>query len=236
MYYWNQTNFNGLNSLGAMLATEPDLALLGQYCLLREQGLRKQAVAAALAFTNHLTGLATVTQRAIAVLLIELKRANPGVHQLLPHPVKIELHRILSSWHQDASDDVVPLINLGLLTDEIDYFEAALQRQPNEQTSLIRLAQAYLGEVEYQAHHLSESFFIGTVEQAEESLHKAEALIIRVANTQQRDALNRELQAHQLLISDWATYAATSRTEPFTTWSQARGHTYMLPSIVYYRK
>ncbi|QGJ19594.1 MULTISPECIES: hypothetical protein [unclassified Polaromonas] len=236
MHYWNQTNFEGLASIGAAYRSETDLALFGQYCLLREKGLRKQAHEAASLFSRHLKTLDLASQRKICVRLVQLQSANPGVHQLLPHPIKTELMHILEEWIEACPQEVLPRVNLGLLSHDIRHFQAALELQPDEQTSVVRLAECCLSDVDFQTHHLSESRLIGTVDEANETLCKAAGFIGKVESLPHRAALNNELEHYRRLMSEWATYCAEMPDAAFAQWSQARGNNFEFPSVVYYDK
>jgi hypothetical protein len=234
MHHWNQANFDGLASIGATCAAEADLAFFGQYCLLREKGLRKPANEAAASFVAHLEGLGLASQREIAVRLVQLQRANPHVHQLLSHPVRMALMNILRAWCDDSPKEVLPRISLGLLSRDVGHFEAALQLEPNEQTALLGLAEFHLSKVDFQTHHLSESRLIGSTDEADESLRQAEAFIARLESTPHCAQLKSELAHYKLLVSEWATYCANVPDEPFTQWSRSRGNAFNFPSIVYY--
>jgi hypothetical protein len=234
MHYWNQENFEGLASIGAACASEGDLELFAQYCQMREKGLRKQAIEAASSFAMHLNGLDVGVQREISMRLVELQHVNPGIHQLLPHPIRMELIGILQAWTDGAPEEVLPRVSLGLLSGDIEHFEAALRLQPNEQTSLARLAQFHMNNVDFKAHHLSESSFIGTIDEAHESLRQAAALIERLTSPLQDTALTNELTHHKFLISEWSIYCTEKRTESFPQWSLGRGHTFGFPNVVYY--
>jgi hypothetical protein len=235
MHYWNQTNFAGLASIGSACAAEEHLKHYGNYCLLREKGLRKQATQEATTFATHLQSLKVSLQREIACNLVQLQQANPGVHQLLPHPIKAALLRILETWHQCCSNEVEPLVSLGLLSNNIEHFEAALKIQPDEQTAIVRLVQFHLSNIDFQTHHLSESRFIGSVEEAHQSLSKAGRLIENVRDEHHRVVLQKELEHHQELISEWSMYCERPQNEPFSEWSRKRGHTFEFPTIVYYQ-
>ena len=235
MHYWNQTNFSGLASIGSACAAEVHLKHFGNYCLLREKGLRKQATQEAASFATYLYSLDVSLQREIASSLVALQLTNPGVHQLLPHPIKAALLRILETWHHACPNEVSPLLALGALSNNIEHFEAALRIQPDEQKAIARVVQFHLSNIDFQTHHLSESRFIGSVEDAYESLSKAAMLIEGVLDERHRATLQNELKHHQALISEWATYCESPGNEPFLEWSKKRGHTFSFPTIVYYQ-
>ena len=43
MYHWNQHNFEGLKSIGDSYSSIKEYEFFGQYCLRKEQGLKKLA-------------------------------------------------------------------------------------------------------------------------------------------------------------------------------------------------
>lgn len=235
MHYWNQTNFLGLAAIGSACAAEAHLKHFGNYCLLREKGLRKQATQEATTFATYLHSLDVSLQREIVSRLVRLQLINPGVHQLLPHPIKAALLRVLETWHQSCPNEVAPPLGLGALSNNIEHFEAALRIQPDEQTAIARLVKFHLSNIEFQTHHLSESRFIGSLEQAYESLSKATRLIDNVLDEHHRATLQDELKHHQELLSVWANYCKIPRNEPFLEWSRSSGHTFSFPTIVYYQ-
>lgn len=235
MYYWNKANFEGLASLGEACARVANLELFSRYCFLREKGLRKQALEAAASFAKFVVTLRPDAQREISTRLVELQYANPDIHQLLPHPVKLALIDISEKWAGAAPDNADPLVHLGLLTGEIAYFQSATRLRPADQVALKRLACHYLDFVSYQAHHLSESRFIGSIEEAQESLRDAEELIGRISDDAVRQPLQQELEDLALLVSEWIAYCKESPIESFPDWTGARRHSFDLPSIVYYR-
>lgn len=235
MHYWNQVNFEGLASLGKACSHEANLELFAQYCLMREQGQRKKAIEAAASFARFVSALGPETQREISTRLVGLQYANPGIHQLLPHPIKIVLTEISQAWANNSSADATPLVQLGLLTGDIEYFQTAIQLRPADQIALKRVAHFHLNNVEFQGHHLSESRFIGTIDEAHESLRHAEQLISRLVDVAVRDSLAEELVQLKLLISEWIAYCMESPVESFPQWASDRGSSFSFSSVVYYR-
>ena len=72
MYYWNQQNFEGLKSIGDKYVSIQGYEAFGRYCLLKEQGLKKQAVAAVKEFVASAKEKSIETQRKIAFEIASL--------------------------------------------------------------------------------------------------------------------------------------------------------------------
>lgn len=236
MHYWNKANFSGLKSIGEACAQEFDVALFGQYCILREQGLKKPALVAANAFVQHFSQLEISKQRVLSLRLVELQHDNSHVHQLLPHPVKVALTAALQKWCNENPIDPDPHRSLGVLTGNIACFEAALRIAPHDQISLVRIVQANLSDADFQTHHLGESQFIGTIADAQTSLLQAEELIPSVSDLTQRTSLYSEVEYYKNLISAWVNYSTGERTESFKDWCHHQGLTFAFSTAYYYSK
>ena len=72
MYYWNQQSFEGLKSIGNKDLPIQGYEAFGRYCLLKEQGLNKQAVAAVKEFVASAKEKSIETQRKIAFEIASL--------------------------------------------------------------------------------------------------------------------------------------------------------------------
>jgi hypothetical protein len=236
MFYWNDSNFEGLAEIGAKLATEPDYEKFAEYCLNKEKGLRKQANQAASEFVRRLRSLALPSRQNIAVRLARLQVDFPHVHQLLPHPIMSEVVQSLSDLCRDEPLNVTCRVLLGMLTNDLEHFRSAMLLDPNEQTSIRRLAQSHLDHIEFQTHHLSESRFIGTIEEAKYAIAQAQSLLQRISNPETRGALTKELSGISRLIDEWTTYLEDEPSQPFPEWARARGNSFNFPSIVYYER
>ena len=236
MHYWNQDNFEGLKAVGEKYASKDGFALYGQYCLLKEQGLKKQAVSAMNAFVSFLKKMHQEEQRAVAVELASLAFENKKTHQLLPYPLVQCLKHILERWVSEDENNPLPYKWLGYVAADYAYFEKVLQLDPNDEMCLFKLATAHLNDVDYQTHHLSESLFIGTLADAKTSLEQAQVLINRIKTTALKTHLESEWAYYEKLLSCWELYSKTEQKEPFPDWCAARGEAFNFWSIVYQQR
>lgn len=66
MYYWNKDNFDGLKDIGSKYSSIENYELFGDYCLKKEQGLKKLAVKSLNEFIVAAKKLSISSQRDIA--------------------------------------------------------------------------------------------------------------------------------------------------------------------------
>ncbi len=140
MRYWNQENFAGLKNVGEKYSSLTGYELFGQYCLFKEQGLKKQANAAITKFIASAKTQSIQIQREIAVELSALNFWNSDIHQLMAYPLKIYLQEVLARWAGKEEADATPHRWLGHIAEDISEFEKALVIDPKDEISLTRLA------------------------------------------------------------------------------------------------
>lgn len=234
--YWNKENFEGLLAIAAELRPEPHFEHLARYCELREQGLRKQALAAIDAFLEGARHWDAASARAHVLTLLEVAWAHPMVHQFPTTPVLQQLvEPVLDDWRRDAPGSPTPTRYLGLLRRDPVLLEAALSLVPADTAVRAALVLSHLCFVDYATHHLSESFFIGDEEEAEATLKQAEALLAEVGETDDFRQLIEEAKELRQLLDDWRHYQRQPDGS-FPDWCQARNRTYTWTTAIYYER
>lgn len=236
MYYWNQDNFKGLKDIAERYSAKNDYEAFANYCFLKEKGLRKQAHIAIEDFISLTKRKSIEEQREIARELVSLSYFNKDVHQLIPHQLHQFLIVILKDWAEKETGDVNPYRWLGYLCRDLDFYEKAIIISPTDEISIIELAKGTLNNVDYQTHHLSETRFIGEIEDARISLESACKLIEKLEPGQIRDSLHERYNYFKRLIDTWEEYKKEQRETSFSEWCKTKGENFNFWTIVYYNK
>jgi hypothetical protein len=236
MHYWNQDNFEGLKSIGQKFSSIDGYELFGSYCLQKESGFKKPANIAVEEFIAITKTKPLDKQREIAVELSILGFWNGNIHQLLNYPLVTYLTGVLTQWTADEPENPTPYKWLGYLTRDISWYEKALQLDPNDDICISRIALAHINDLDHQTHHLSESLFLGTLDDAKKSLASARQLTARLTIDTARATLNEELEYYVNLLRCWEEYEALPEKPPFPDWCASNGHAFNFWSIVYYEK
>jgi hypothetical protein len=234
MHYWNKDNFEGLKSVGEKYSSIGGYELFGKYCLQKEQGLKKLAVASIKEFVSSAKNKPAEEQKAIAEELSSLGFWNGQIHQLLAHPLVEYLKGVLEHWVSDEPDNPVPHKWLGYIAGDISFYEKAHQLDPKDEICINRIAQAHLNDVDYQTHHLSESVFLGDFNDAKKSLQAAQSLIDRLTTEAIKSDMQNELDYFIRLLGCWEEYSCLGVEETFPNWCASKGKKFNLWSIVYY--
>lgn len=234
MHYWNRDNFNGLKSVGEKYWAKEGYELFGKYCLQKEQGLKKAAVVSIKKFVSSVKNRTQKEQRVIAEELSALGFWNGDIHQLLAYPLVEFLNEVLKKWISDEPDNPTPYKWLGYVAQDISCYEKALQLDPKDEICINRIAQAHLNDVDHQAHHLSESLFLGEISDARKALQLAQSLIHRLSTEDIKTAMKNELEYYDRLLTCWEEYSSLGAKESFPNWCASKGQQFNFGSVVYY--
>jgi tetratricopeptide (TPR) repeat protein len=236
MYYWNQDNFEGLKQIGEKYRNIKGYEGFANYCIFKEKGIKKEALKAAEDFISIVKNKSVGEQRDIAKELISLSYFNEHIHQLIPYTLQQFLVSVLKDWSNEELNDATPHRWLGYVSNNLDCYEKALEIDSKDEISIVALINASLNSVDYQTHHLSESRFIGSLENAINSLDKAEKLIEVLNPSQLQQRLLQDYQYFRNLINSWAEYKKKQQSLSFPEWSKSKGENYNFWNIFYYDK
>jgi hypothetical protein len=236
MHYWNESNFNGLKSIGESYLSKNGYEGFANYCLLREKGLKKPALIELKKFIANASSLPPEQKRSLACELSELSFYNQHVHQLIPQPLTAFIVNALKEWCAESPVEASPYRWLAIMDSKLEYFEAALRVNGNDRISTECLARQALNDIDFQTHHLSESKFIGSEADAEKSLAIATEYVMRLQIDKVKEALLKEITDYQTLLSAWNEYRSGSMVSPFPDWCCKNGYEFSFWSVVYYDK
>lgn len=235
MWYWNRDNFVGLTQLAIALREDNRCAEIADYCSLRAQGLRKQALNSLRAFLEAFDAWPDAHRQEWAHGLMELQLAHPEVHQLIAHPLQETLIAIFEKWAETEPSNPSPCRWLGILTHSPEWFKNALTRDKGDEYSRWRAADSFIGRAEHACHHIPE-YFIGEPADATKWLDDAEAVLAPIADTIRGRSAMKELNLARQKLDDWIGFQA-SDSDSFDEWcKQERGYTWKHPVVVYYEK
>jgi len=234
MFYWNQANFEGLRAIGEALRVRPGYAPMAEYCLLREQGLKKPAFSALQQFIVQMQQLPLSVQRQMACELARLHAENRAVHQLIAQPLHAYLCNVLHAWCAEEPAEAAPYRWLGLLGRETHCFESALRFDPDDHIALSWLASQALNAVDFITHHIGESRLLGSSAQAHEQLDTAVAYACRLPESAARAQFLAEAGDYRNLLDAWDTYAEAVSDMEFPDWCRQHGHAFEFGKAYYY--
>ncbi|MBU2713828.1 hypothetical protein [Zooshikella harenae] len=235
MFYWNQANFEGLKNVASAYEGKAGYEGFVEYCLKKEQGLKKQANSAIISFVEYVKTLPLVRQREIALEFAELHFYNSEIHQLLSHPLYSHIYTVLIDWSRENGATSEVFRWLATMGAGLSFYQRALEQDPNDQISIYKLGMAYIDDVDMQTHHLGESRLIGSIEELDVALSKAAELCHRLVNKEAKRALGQEIEYYTSLVNSWKEYTSQKQEKSFVEWCQNMGVKYNFPTIVYYQ-
>lgn len=234
MYYWNKENFEGLLELADELKKTPELSELGEYCVLREKGLRSRALAQLDQFLNKAALWDQNLARCNVLIVLQADARTSEAHQFMTHPLMTRLiYPTLEQWVIDEPSSVVPLRWLGLLRSDSDALRRVLSLTPSDVPVRRRLIKCALDATGYATHHLSESVLLSPVEETRKSIAIARRWIDSAHDIKPFADLSAEVEEYELMLDDWVAYNE-SPVGSFPEWCKNKGRTYSWPTIVYY--
>ena len=235
VWYWNQSNFEGLLAVAESISAEPRWQEFFDYCTLREKGLRKQALASIERLISQSSEWPSSDRRRFANWIYQTHLSFPNVHQLIVTPLNQRLLiPTLESWITDEPENATPRRWLAFATGDHSHFSDALSRDPRDDISRYRLVCRHLGDVDYQCHHLPD-YFIGEPIEALGLLDAALDLGLGFGDQRIMPTLADEFADLRSRIKDWITFQATGDPS-FSDWCVKNERTYEWVKAFYYDK
>ena len=236
-HYWNKAAFESLAQLAEDLRQTPGLARVAEYCVLREKGLRKQALAAIHLFLAESARLCPAKRLALAIRLLDLHYAAPAAHQFLCQPLQDDFIR--PALRIEARPGNTAFRCLALLNSSGGTGRAALRvalkHAPADMLVRKKLLALLLGDAEYSMHHLGESLFIGSEEYCRKVLDEAAVLLASPLTTHEAfSGLRWRHTQLAALFADWLAYSKGDRRIPFPEWCAGKGRDHTWSITVYY--
>jgi hypothetical protein len=233
VWYWNQQNFKGLVAVADSIADQQQWLLFAQYCRLREQGLRPQALRAIADLIAEAAGWSDKARRQFADWIYSTSLRNPEVHQLIPTTLNQQLLvPTLQQWAASEPSNATPERWLGFASADHLHFSNALSLDSTDDISRFRLISRELADVDHQCHHLPD-YFIGEIDTAIMTLDRAKAMAADFSNPDIVLTLEDEFTELYSKVRDWQAFQEAGGAS-FRDWCIANGHDYRWLKTYYY--
>ena len=173
----SDSRFKALRELAPVLAQDDDLALIGEYCRLRKQGLRHDALQQISDFIAIAKQWPEDQQQRVADRLMSLSWKYEDAHLIITHQLgRSFLVPVFQKWRESDQSGVAARW-LGVLTHDYHHLVHALKLNTGDVIARSRAVGYLLSDVDYACHHLDEGFFIGSEDEIETTLKEAGALL-----------------------------------------------------------
>ena len=235
MFYWNQTNFDGLKQIAIEYKEDEDLKLFAAYCHYRDTGIRKLAFQKIEEFIKYCESCSLAKQQNISLFLLEIIYKNQEIHTLISAPLKKYLVKIMQ-FRASSQGDSLAYQWLGYLCRNIDMYEKGLGLDIANQICRKALLNSDFNELDWQTHHLHESLFIGTIEDALATLEHAYTLSLGLSDQNDKKRFEERYSYYKGIILAWIQYKKSNITVTFSDWCKENNLKFEPYQTAYYER
>lgn len=217
-----------------------DYPLFRQYCVRKEQGLRKDALNVLQAFIEEMKENDFEVQREFAAWLFEwIERFEDG-HQLLVYPlVNGVIQPVFQTWENVDPMDVRPYRWQGLFVHQgegLPHLLKALELGGSkEQRVIVQICEVYLSALWYSFHHIHEDLYLSTYEKDQERIQGIESVMMLIQDKRTRTNVQKQAVYYGELLTDWMAFQQTE-TSGFMKWCAERKKPYEWVEAFYYQQ
>ncbi|KML09329.1 hypothetical protein VL07_16280 [Bacillus safensis] len=217
-----------------------DYPLFRQYCVRKEQGLRKDALNVLQAFIEEMKENDFEVQREFAAWLFEwIERFEDG-HNLLVYPlVNGVIQPVFQTWENVDPMDVRPYRWQGLFVHQgegLPHLLKALELGGSkEQRVIVQICEIYLSALWYSFHHIHEDLYLSTYEKDQERIQGIESVMMLIQDKRIRTNVQKQAVYYGQLLTDWMAFQQTE-TRGFMKWCAERKKPYEWVEAVYYQQ
>lgn len=217
-----------------------DYPLFRQYCVRKEQGLRKDALKVLQAFIEEMKENDFEVQRVFTAWLFEwIERFEDG-HQLLVYPlVNGVIQPVFQTWEKVDPLDVRPYRWQGLFVHQgegLPHLLKALELGGSkEQRVIVQICEVYLSALWYSFHHIHEDLYLSTYEKDQERIQGIERVMMLIQDKRTRTNVQKQAVYYGQLLTDWMAFQQTE-TRGFMKWCAERKKPYEWVEAFYYQQ
>jgi hypothetical protein len=200
MHYWREGYFETLRKAAADAVRESaswqDYA---DFCLEYERGLRSQAFLILERFISRMELEHFMERRHFVSWLMKTSYRQDGRHMLLPYPLSRRIvEPTLLEWTVVEPSDSEPHRWIGGL----EHLEQAIELDPGDSIALRELVILLLSQVSYETQELPFGY-LGSTSEGLAALSRAEALLPRLANEEDRAAYAADIADGRYAIQEY---------------------------------
>ena len=218
IYYWNDKYFEGLKQVGEAYISRPDYELFGEYCLKKEQGLKKLANQISIEFVDGLKRKPLAKQREIVAHLCELSNSNSVIN----HHMLVFIRDIVKNWLDEPNSikSVQRFYRYCTWDEQERMLAMATDADPNDQFVLTMNISEKLQQLEWMTHHLSENIILGKLETAQKLLSDIETMIPKITEGEEKSQFKTRFDNLQILFHLWKDYISKPKDVAFLDWAK----------------
>ncbi|EKF35297.1 hypothetical protein [Bacillus xiamenensis] len=211
-----------------------------QYCVQKEQGLRKEALKVLDSFIEEMKKNDFETQRVFVEWVFEWIEQFEDGHQLLVYPlVNGIIQPVLQKWMNIDPLDVRPYRWQGLFVHQgeaLPYLLKAVELGGGEeQRVIVQICETYVSALWYSFHHIHEDLYLSTFEMDQERIQGIQDVVMLIQDERTRTYYQKQADYYTQLLSDWIKFQQTE-TNDFMKWCAEREKSYEWVETFYYRQ
>ncbi|MDH6596177.1 hypothetical protein [Bacillus aerius] len=217
-----------------------DYPLFRQYCVRKEQGLRKDALKVLQSFVEEMNKNEFTARRSFVVWLFDyIERFEDGHHLLVYPLVHGVIHPVLREWENIDPTDVRPYRWQGLFVHQgegLPYLLKALEMgRSKEQRVIVQICETYFSALWYSFHHIHEDLYLSTYEKDHERIQGIQDVMKLIEDKNDQSNVEKLAVYYNQLLSDWKEFQQTE-TRGFVKWCADRKKPYEWVQTFYYHQ
>ncbi|MEH7820810.1 hypothetical protein ACQKKC_14455 [Bacillus altitudinis] len=217
-----------------------DYPLFRQYCVRKEQGLRKDALKVLQSFVEEMNKNEFTARRSFVVWLFDYIERFENGHHLLVYPlVHGMIHPVLREWENIDPTDVRPYRWQGLFVHQgegLPYLLKALEMGGSkEQRVIVQICETYISALWYSFHHIHEDLYLSTYEKDHERIQGIQDVMKLIEDKNVQSNVEKLAVYYNQLLSDWKEFQQT-QTRGFVKWCADRKKPYEWVQTFYYHQ
>lgn len=217
-----------------------DYPLFRQYCVRKEQGLRKDALKVLQSFVEEMNKNEFAARRSFVAWLFDyIERFEDGHHLLVYPLVHGVIHPVLREWENIDPMDVRPYRWQGLFVHQgegLPYLLKALEMGGSkEQRVIVQICETYLSALWYSFHHIHEDLYLSTYEKDHERIQGIQDVMKLIVDKKVQTNVEKLAVYYNQLLSDWKEFQQTE-TRGFVKWCADRKKPYEWVQTFYYHR